>query len=133
MFATHDCHSRNLQYTVAYKNKPPAELLAELLLLIDGNCSIVYCRTRAECDRLSAALVEAGVEALTYHAGLPDCSRESNMDEFMTSEESVMVATIAFGMGIDRASGPRRRARACAGVAARPPAAMGTRPAWGPT
>src|SRR5688500_12664301 len=63
---------------------------------------IVYCTSRREVDALAAWLAESGVRARPYHAGLPDEERHRNQDAFLDEHADVVVATVAFGMGIDR-------------------------------
>ena len=67
-----------------------------------GESGIVYCGSRAATDQLARMLAANGVAALPYHAGLDAVARGANQDEFLARENSVMVATIAFGMGIDK-------------------------------
>ncbi|MEI2736918.1 MAG: ATP-dependent DNA helicase RecQ [Rhodoblastus sp.] len=67
-----------------------------------GESGIVYCGSRAATDQLARALAANGVAALPYHAGLDAATRSANQDEFLARPDSVMVATIAFGMGIDK-------------------------------
>ncbi|MCB1534236.1 MAG: ATP-dependent DNA helicase RecQ, partial [Rhodoblastus sp.] len=67
-----------------------------------GESGIVYCGSRAATDQLARALADNGVAALPYHAGLDAATRSANQDEFLARSDSVMVATIAFGMGIDK-------------------------------
>ena len=67
-----------------------------------GESGIVYCGSRAATDQLARALAANGVAALPYHAGLDAATRGANQDEFLARPDSVMVATIAFGMGIDK-------------------------------
>ena len=67
-----------------------------------GESGIVYCGSRAATDQLARALTANGVAALPYHAGLDAAARGANQDEFLARHDSVMVATIAFGMGIDK-------------------------------
>ena len=67
-----------------------------------GHAGIVYCTSRKEVDALAAWLCEAGVRARPYHAGLGDGERARNQDAFLDEHADVVVATVAFGMGIDR-------------------------------
>ena len=67
-----------------------------------GESGIVYCGSRAATDQLARALALNGVPALPYHAGLDAATRSANQDEFLGRRDSVIVATIAFGMGIDK-------------------------------
>jgi ATP-dependent DNA helicase RecQ len=67
-----------------------------------GQAGIIYCTSRREVDALSAWLTEIGVRARPYHAGLADDVRHRNQDDFLDEHADVVVATVAFGMGIDR-------------------------------
>jgi len=67
-----------------------------------GDSGIVYCLSRKKTEAAAALLVKKGVRALPYHAGLDSAARTANQDIFMTEAGVVMVATIAFGMGIDK-------------------------------
>jgi ATP-dependent DNA helicase RecQ len=76
--------------------------LTEVLERHPKQAGIVYCTSRREVDALAAWLVETGVRARPYHAGLPDEERHRNQDLFLDEHADVVVATVAFGMGIDR-------------------------------
>lgn len=65
---------------------------------------IVYCSTRKDTDKVHAALVEAGVRAARYHAGMPSAQRQESQRAFISDDAPVMVATNAFGMGIDKSN-----------------------------
>lgn len=65
---------------------------------------IVYCATRANVEKVCAALQADGIPATRYHAGLPDAERRRNQDDFQFDRKTVMVATNAFGMGIDKSN-----------------------------
>ena len=67
-----------------------------------GHAGIIYCTSRKEVDALAAWLCETGVRARPYHAGLADGERARNQDAFLDEHADVVVATVAFGMGIDR-------------------------------
>ena len=69
-----------------------------------SDSGIVYCSTRKDVERVQEALVEAGVKATRYHAGLSASERERNQRAFIADDEPVMVATNAFGMGIDKSN-----------------------------
>jgi ATP-dependent DNA helicase RecQ len=69
-----------------------------------GQSGILYCATREKTDRLARQLRDAGFNALSYHAGLDGGTRHAHQDEFISDKGVVMVATIAFGMGIDKAN-----------------------------
>jgi ATP-dependent DNA helicase RecQ len=91
----------NIRYSVVAKNKPRDQLVA-FLDHHRGEAGIVYCLSRAKVDELAAALASRGRVALPYHAGLPAGVRATNQDRFLKDDGVVMVATIAFGMGIDK-------------------------------
>jgi len=67
-----------------------------------GESGIIYCQSRREVDALTEWLVESGVRAVPYHAGLSDTDRHRHQDAFLNEDADVVVATVAFGMGIDR-------------------------------
>jgi ATP-dependent DNA helicase RecQ len=94
-------HRSNLRLSAAPKVGETAQLL-DFLKAHKGACGIVYCGSRAKTERVAAKLAEKGFPALPFHAGLdPELKRESLM-RFRSGEPVVVVATIAFGMGIDR-------------------------------
>ncbi|MGL4364429.1 MAG: RecQ family ATP-dependent DNA helicase [Bacteroidales bacterium] len=91
----------NLYYEI--RNK--ANEIKELVKYIQdhsGKSGIVYCLSRKRVEELAGLLTINGVKALPYHAGMDAASRSSNQDKFLMQEVDVMVATIAFGMGIDK-------------------------------
>jgi ATP-dependent DNA helicase RecQ len=67
-----------------------------------GECGIVYCSARRQTEELAAFFVQKGISALAYHAGMDSASRSANQDRFLQDDGLVMVATVAFGMGIDK-------------------------------
>jgi superfamily II DNA helicase RecQ len=67
-----------------------------------GEAGIVYCISRKDVDQTAAALADAGHKAVAYHAGLSDDERSRNQDAFIDERADVVVATVAFGMGVDR-------------------------------
>jgi ATP-dependent DNA helicase RecQ len=88
-----------------YRVLPRAALKRQLLDVLarhHGEAGIVYCTSRREVDALAHWLVETGIRALPYHAGLSDSERSRNQDAFIRERADVVVATVAFGMGIDR-------------------------------
>jgi len=91
----------NLRLSVVEKIDPTRQLL-RFLSAHPGESGIVYALSRKRVDELSAKLNEAGVRALPYHAGLDIQQRSQNQALFLSDEKIVMVATIAFGMGIDK-------------------------------
>lgn len=92
----------NIHYAVQEKNNPREQLLRFIRSRHAGNAGIVYCMSRRRVDDTAAALEAAGIPALPYHAGLPGETRERHQQRFLAEEGLVMVATIAFGMGIDK-------------------------------
>lgn len=91
----------NIRYTVKEKGDPKAQLLA-FMQDHKQQAGIVYCMSRNRVDGIAAWLVQRGVNALAYHAGLSTQERAENQQRFLREEAVVMVATIAFGMGIDK-------------------------------
>lgn len=92
----------NIGLTVSPKQGWKQQLLA-FVRAHKGQSGIVYCLSRKRTEDAAALLVEAGINALAYHAGMTKDAREANQNAFMTEPYTVMVATIAFGMGIDKA------------------------------
>jgi ATP-dependent DNA helicase RecQ len=91
----------NLLYRVLPRNSLKKQL-QDVLARHAGQGGIVYCTSRREVEALAAWLSESGVRARPYHAGLDDRERHRNQDAFLEEEIDVIVATVAFGMGIDR-------------------------------
>ncbi|GAA3985380.1 DNA helicase RecQ [Comamonas faecalis] len=93
----------NIRYRLEEKKKEP---LQQLLHFIErehpGDAGVVYCQSRKRVEQTADALCSAGIDALPYHAGLPAELRQTHQDRFLREEGVVMVATIAFGMGIDK-------------------------------
>jgi ATP-dependent DNA helicase RecQ len=90
-----------------YRVRPRTDRLAQVTAAIQrhrGQAGIVYCIRRSEVEELAAALVRRGVRAVRYHAGLADEERRRNQDAFVNERADVVVATVAFGMGIDRSN-----------------------------
>jgi ATP-dependent DNA helicase RecQ len=91
----------NLVYRVLARSDLKRQL-QDVLSRHKGAAGIIYCQSRREVDGLATWLAESGVRALPYHAGLADIERHRNQDAFLNEEADVVVATVAFGMGIDR-------------------------------
>ncbi len=68
------------------------------------SCGIIYCRTRDTCSQVANRLLEKKISAKAYHAGLKNSERDEIQDEFMQGKCRVIVATISFGMGVDKSS-----------------------------
>jgi ATP-dependent DNA helicase RecQ len=92
----------NIRYRVVEKDKPAAQLLDFVRGEHPGEAGIVYCLSRRKVEETAAWLSEQGVAALPYHAGLPTEVRAHHQSRFLREDGLVMVATIAFGMGIDK-------------------------------
>jgi ATP-dependent DNA helicase RecQ len=92
----------NIQYRIVAKNEPRRQLLDLLRTEHPGDAGIVYCLSRASVDKTAQFLVSSGIPALPYHAGLDARTRAANQARFLREDGLVMVATIAFGMGIDK-------------------------------
>jgi ATP-dependent DNA helicase RecQ len=92
----------NIRYTIVEKRDARAQLLRFVSQEHPGEAGIVYCLSRRKVDETAAWLRAQGVEALPYHAGLDARSRQQHQDRFLREDGVVIVATIAFGMGIDK-------------------------------
>ncbi|MEH0934967.1 DNA helicase RecQ [Micromonospora psammae] len=92
----------NIQYRIVPKKEPRKQLLSLLRDEHPGDAGIVYCLSRASVEKTAEFLVANGVAALPYHAGLDATTRATNQQRFLREDGLVMVATIAFGMGIDK-------------------------------
>ena len=92
----------NIRYTIVEKRDALAQLKRFIEDEHEGDAGVVYCLSRKRVDEVAEALVRAGVDALPYHAGMDASLRQANQDRFLREEGVVMVATIAFGMGIDK-------------------------------
>ncbi len=92
----------NIRYTIVEKRDSTPQLLRFIERNHEGDAGIVYCQSRRKVEDMAQTLVEAGINALPYHAGLDSKVRQRHQDQFLREEGIVMVATIAFGMGIDK-------------------------------
>jgi len=92
----------NIRYEIVDKQNAPAQLQAFIRDRHEGSAGIVYCLSRAKVEDTAAALTRAGIAALPYHAGLDANTRGRNQDRFINEDGIVIVATVAFGMGIDK-------------------------------
>ena len=93
----------NIFYRIVPKEQPRKQLLA-FLSQRRSDAGIVYCLSRKKVDEVAAMLCEQGFPALPYHAGLASDVRAANQKRFLNEEGLIMVATIAFGMGIDKSN-----------------------------
>jgi len=92
----------NISYTIVEKTQATQQLLRFIASEHMGDAGIVYCQSRKRVEEIANMLCDEGVAALPYHAGLDTKVRQANQDQFLRSEGIVMVATVAFGMGIDK-------------------------------
>jgi ATP-dependent DNA helicase RecQ len=91
----------NIFYRIVPKEQPRKQLIS-FLTPCKGDAGIVYCLSRKKVEEVAAFLSEQGFPALPYHAGLPNELRAYNQKRFLNEEGLIMVATVAFGMGIDK-------------------------------
>src|SRR6266478_1995092 len=92
----------NIRYEIVDKRNAQTQLKAFIAERHPGDAGIVYCLSRAKVEDVAATLADAGMTALPYHAGLDAKIRARNQDRFINEDGVVIVATIAFGMGIDK-------------------------------
>ena len=92
----------NLYYEVRPKTKDVIRDIIKYIKSNSGKSGIVYCLSRKKVEELAEVLVANGIRALPYHAGLDSQTRRENQDKFLMEEVDIIVATIAFGMGIDK-------------------------------
>ncbi len=92
----------NIRYTIVEKKDATQQLLRFITREHAGDAGIVYCQSRKKVEDIAETLCAHGLTALPYHAGLDNKLRQTHQDRFLREEGIVMVATIAFGMGIDK-------------------------------
>lgn len=92
----------NINYNIIEKNNPKQQLLSFINEHHKGDSGIIYCLSRKNVEELAQWLCAQGFDAIPYHAGMQDIERSQNQDKFLKDENIIMVATIAFGMGIDK-------------------------------
>jgi ATP-dependent DNA helicase RecQ len=92
----------NIRYTIVEKTDPTRQLLRFIETEHAGEAGIVYCQSRKRVEEIADMLQDAGLKAMAYHAGLDASVRQQRQDRFLREDAMVMVATIAFGMGIDK-------------------------------
>ncbi len=92
----------NICYRIALKDNARQQLLRFLREEHVGHCGIIYCLSRRKTEDTAAWLQQQGFEALPYHAGLSAAQRADHQARFLRGEDTIVVATIAFGMGIDK-------------------------------
>ncbi len=92
----------NIRYRIGLKTNAREQLLAFIQSEHPTDAGIVYCSSRKKTEQLAQWLSSQGLNALPYHAGLPQSERQQNQDRFIKQEGLIMCATIAFGMGIDK-------------------------------
>ena len=91
----------NLYYEVRPKINPEKQII-KFVKENEGKSGIIYCLSRKKVEELAQTLMVNGIKALPYHAGMDSATRSGNQDKFLMEEVDVIVATIAFGMGIDK-------------------------------
>lgn len=92
----------NIQYRIEPKNRPDQQLLEFIKAEHAGDAGIVYCLSRNSVEKTAAFLTDNGIDAVPYHAGLDSRTRATNQARFLREDGLIVVATIAFGMGIDK-------------------------------
>lgn len=92
----------NLYYEVRPKNETVIKEIIKYIKANSGKSGIIYCLSRKKVEELAETLQVNGIKALPYHAGLDSSTRKMNQDKFLMEECDIIVATIAFGMGIDK-------------------------------
>ena len=92
----------NIGYQIVEKRDPLAQLKRFISDEHEGDAGIVYCQSRKRVEDVAEALAQEGMNALPYHAGLDTATRTAHQNRFLREDGVVMVATIAFGMGIDK-------------------------------
>ncbi len=92
----------NIRYTIVEKQEAAQQLLRFISHEHEGEAGIVYCQSRKRVEEIARTLCSHGIDALPYHAGLDNDVRRANQNRFLRDDAIVMVATIAFGMGIDK-------------------------------
>lgn len=92
----------NIRYAIVEKKDPTLQLLRFIEREHAGEAGIVYCQSRKRVEEIAQTLAQEGIAALPYHAGLDAEMRQRHQDRFLREDGIVMVATIAFGMGIDK-------------------------------
>ncbi|MFI8521875.1 DNA helicase RecQ [Streptomyces sp. NPDC085481] len=92
----------NIQYRIVPKNNALKQVLELIRTEHEGDAGVVYCLSRSSVEKTAAFLVEHGIDAVPYHAGMDSRTRAANQARFLREDGVVVVATIAFGMGIDK-------------------------------
>ena len=92
----------NIRYSIVEKTDPTRQLLRFIETEHAGEAGIVYCQSRKRVEEIADMLQDAGLKAMAYHAGLDASVRQQRQDRFLREDGMIMVATIAFGMGIDK-------------------------------
>ncbi|MFO7369664.1 MAG: DNA helicase RecQ [Bacteroidales bacterium] len=105
MLSAHVFKSSFRRHNLYYEVRPKKNVAKEIIRYIKSNhgkSGIIYCLSRKKVEELAETLQVNGIKALPYHAGLDSATRSKNQDSFLMEEADVIVATIAFGMGIDK-------------------------------
>lgn len=94
----------NLTFRVSLKEGNNLDDIVNIVNQHKNQPGIIYCRKKADVDKYSKKLLESGFDNLRYHSGIPEADRKKNQLSFKTEEANLMIATIAFGMGIDKSN-----------------------------
>lgn len=94
----------NLTYRVERKSARHFDQIMEVLSRHHHESGIIYCQSRREVEKITARLIETSRAVWPYHAGMADCERGKSQEAFINHESGIMVATIAFGMGVDKSN-----------------------------
>ncbi len=92
----------NINYAITVKNNTKQQILSFIKEKHQNQSGIIYCSSRKKVEELASWLCEKNIKALPYHAGMNSVDRFNNQEKFLQEEDVIMVATIAFGMGIDK-------------------------------
>ena len=92
----------NIHYKIEVRDNPKKQLVSFIKQNYTEGSGIIYCLSRAKTEEFASFLEAEGFNIVSYHAGLPAVTRQDNLKKFLMDEKVIMVATIAFGMGIDK-------------------------------
>ena len=96
-------HRSNISLEVRFKSALPnfTHDMIKFIQSVPNECGIIYCNKRRDCSELAKEIRKIGIKVDAYHAGLQDETRRNLLEKWMKDEINILVATIAFGMGID--------------------------------
>lgn len=99
---THSIDRPNISYTVIQKNSEYKQVLNLIKKYDKDTCGIIYCMTRDKCETMEKFLTDSGIDCAFFHAGLPVKKKKEIQNNYLTKKLNLIIATVAFGMGIDR-------------------------------